>query len=320
MIDAIKAIKKLKSIRQGSSKHGNAPHKLILILSIVELIEKRYFLKNEFCIDADLVIHFRENWKLLVTTLHTPDFTQPFFYLQNEKIDNTPIWQLYPNEGYQVTNYIKSVNVLKNVVAFGSFDNDFYNLLQNTEFRNIAVTTILDTYFSETKYIFIEAKLKGQGYIHDLTSYLLNENDAPKYLIQVNQLDEDDIFIRNNYFPRLIRSIYSSTCCITGMQLNSKLGHHLIEAAHIIPFSISKNDKVTNGLSLCPNLHTAFDRGLVGIDDNFKILISPIIEERINNPYNLSKLAQKNILLPFHKNSYPDIENIRWHRNNIFIK
>lgn len=50
-------LKKLKSIRQGSSKHGNAPLKLILILTVIELIEKKYFEENKFYIDSVFVAH-----------------------------------------------------------------------------------------------------------------------------------------------------------------------------------------------------------------------------------------------------------------------
>ncbi|MFC4198185.1 HNH endonuclease [Pedobacter jamesrossensis] len=35
--------------------------------------------------------------------------------------------------------------------------------------------------------------------------------------------------------------------------------------AIFVPFNVSHNDKVTNGIALCPNLHRAFDRGLVSI-------------------------------------------------------
>ena len=318
MIDAHSSIKKLKSIRQGTSKYGNAPHKLILILTIIELIENGHFSKNEFCIDIDFVAYFRENWTLLVNTSHSPDFTQPFYYLQNEKLEGESLWELHPNLGFAITSHIKSINVLKEVVSYASFQEDFYNLLQQPEFRIIARNIILDTYFANTKEQFIIAKYSGQGYINDLEHYLLNEKEAPTYKIGINSIDEEEIFVRSGLFPRLIRKVYSSTCCMSGMKIITDYGSDLIEAAHIIPFSLSRDDKVTNGLALCPNLHTAFDRGLVSIDDDLRVLVSPVISENTEHPYSLAQLNRKKIIMPFGTKHYPNIDNIRWHRDSIF--
>lgn len=318
MIDVRSSIQKLKSIRQGTSKYGNAPHKLILILTIIELIENGHFIKNEFYIDPDFVAHFRENWTLLVDTAHSPDFTQPFYYLQNEKLVGEPFWKLHLNFGFTLTNHIRSINVLKEVVKYASFQEDFYHLLQNSEFRLLAQHTILDTYFTKTKEQFVIAKQFGKGYINDLEGFLLNEKEAPTYDIGFNSIDEEEVFVRSGLFPRLIRKVYSSTCCMSGMKLITDFGGDLIEAAHIIPFSVSKDDKVTNGLALCPNLHTAFDKGLVSIDDHFRILVSSQISENTEHPYSLAQLRQKKIMMPFGLKHYPNIENIRWHREHIF--
>lgn len=43
------------------------------------------------------------------------------------------------------------------------------------------------------------------------------------------------------------------------------------------------NDTITNGIALCPNLHRAFDRGLIAIDDNFKVLVSQSFREDETN-------------------------------------
>ena len=53
----------------------------------------------------------------------------------------------------------------------------------------------------------------------------------------------------------------------------------IINACHIIPFSESHDDTITNGISLCPNLHRAFDRGLVALDPEYRVLIEPFMEQ-----------------------------------------
>jgi putative restriction endonuclease len=59
---------------------GIAPHKPVLLISMIELIEKGMVKENKVYINANLVGTFKENWQLLVNTLHQPDFTQPFYY------------------------------------------------------------------------------------------------------------------------------------------------------------------------------------------------------------------------------------------------
>lgn len=38
------------------------------------------------------------------------------------------------------------------------------------------------------------------------------------------------------------------------------------------------DDTIGNGLSLCPNLHHAFDRGLIAIDDEYRVLVQPFLK------------------------------------------
>lgn len=104
-----KYLKAFNRLNQGVTKYGPAPHKPVLLLSLIELIEKGLVTNNQFEVNADLVATFKENWLLLVPTMHQPDFTQPFYYLQSEKIEGQAYWKLQPNLGMQINAHIKSV-------------------------------------------------------------------------------------------------------------------------------------------------------------------------------------------------------------------
>ncbi|MEK6546248.1 MAG: HNH endonuclease [Nitrospinota bacterium] len=88
----------------------------------------------------------------------------------------------------------------------------------------------------------------------------------------------------------------------------------MIDACHIIPFSESYDDTITNGIALCPNLHRAFDRGLISIDNNYKVMVSKKIIET-NSKYSLKQFKGKKILLPKEIRFYLKLANIEWHRN-----
>ena len=309
-------LSKLSKLNRANTNYGKAPHKPLLLISIIELIEKGLVWNNRVYVNTDLVGAFQENWRLLVNTLHQPDFTQPFYYLQSEKTNGKQFWFLQPKLGCQINAPIKSVNRLAEVLDYGYFDNEFFQLLTDPVSKNIIKTLLLDTYFLETKNNFLVSKEKGLGYIHDLQDYILNEPEA-KYL-HIKIETEEDVFVRGGLFKKLVPKVYDSTCCFTGMRLESTYGYNFIDACHIVPFSQTHDDKINNGIALCPNLHRAFDRGLVSIDKEYQILISSQITENTDHPYGLAKLKGTKIKLPFDNRHYPSQENLDIHRNKIF--
>lgn len=81
--------------------------------------------------------------------------------------------------------------------------------------------------------------------------------------------------MRSARFRDRVMTAYSNRCAFSGIQLN------LVEAAHILPVSESEStDDVFNGIALSALYHTAFDRGLVTIDHEYRIKIN---EAKIRN-------------------------------------
>jgi putative restriction endonuclease len=81
---------------------------------------------------------------------------------------------------------------------------------------------------------------------------------------------------------------------------------------------VSHDDRVVNGIALCPNMHRAFDRGLLSISDDYRILVSPHFTEDENHPYSLRKLEGKAIHKPGAEKYLPHREHIEWHRSKVF--
>lgn len=303
-------------LKRGNTAYGKAPHKPVLLLSIFELVEKGLVERNAFKVNAELVAIFKENWQLLVPTLHQADFTQPFYYLQSEKIAGNQIWFLQPYPGCQINAHIKSVNTLSAVCAFGYLADDLFSLLTNRDARITLKNSILDNYFSEFKHGFLNSKESGEGYLNDQIFDVLNEPESKFKRISIHT--EEDVFVRDGLFKQLVPKVYNNRCSFTGMQLTSTFNYSFVDACHIIPFSFSHNDKVNNGIALCPNLHRAFDRGLVSLTDDYRILVSSHVIEDEKHPYGLNKLRGEAIFLPTNNNHHPDSESIIRHRQNIY--
>lgn len=69
--------------------------------------------------------------------------------------------------------------------------------------------------------------------------------------------------VRDAAFSRDVREAYDHRCALCG------LGLGLVVGAHVFPASApGSQDEVWNGICLCQNHHTAFDRHLIHIDPN----------------------------------------------------
>ncbi|MEL0649918.1 HNH endonuclease [Algibacter sp. TI.3.09] len=53
------------------------------------------------------------------------------------------------------------------------------------------------------------------------------------------------------------------------MKIETSVNIQMVDGCHIIPFSVSNDDTIPNGLSLSPNLHRAFDRGIITINEDY---------------------------------------------------
>ncbi len=305
--------RKFTKLKQGGTKYGKAPHKPVFLLTILELIDKQIIVENRVTITPELVATFKENFALLVNAANKDDFTQPFFYLKNEGF-----WFLQPKSGFLLDVYIRNVQTLSDRLDYAYFIDDLYGLLLNPPSRLHLRNILLNTYFSTTQAAYWQVKNAGHSYVQDLKNYLLNEKELP-YQTNIQPADDEEIrFVRGGLFKKLVPKVYDFTCAISGMKVISVDGSSLVEACHIVPISVLGDDKVTNGIALCPNLHTAFDRGMIGVDEQFRVVVSPALADNVSSSYNLTQFHGQPLRLPFGEVHYPIIERFRWHLRERF--
>ena len=115
-----------------------------------------------------------------------------------------------------------------------------------------------------------------------------------------------DIALRNPRFTYYVLSAYEYRCAICGIQLN------LVEAAHIVPVRNNETDEITNGIALCHNHHSAFDKYLIIINTDYKIMLNPNQVKELKNLKQdsglneLESLVNRSIFLPIEKKYYPN--------------
>jgi putative restriction endonuclease len=223
------------------------------------------------------------------------------------------------------TEKISSLGKLKSRIAFAEIDKDLFELLMNPISRAGIENVLLDTYFPSTKvnYQFgvvnnydVETVIKDQILNDTKEQYQTLMNLITEELTE-NEFEEER-FIRGSIFKREVPKIYLNQCCISGMRIESTTNAQMIDACHIVPFSISNDDTVSNGISLSPNLHRAYDRGLITINEDYIVRISPVIREN-ETPFSISQFAGRRIILPENKKDYPSPENLMWHKKEVFV-
>lgn len=120
---------------------------------------------------------------------------------------------------------------------------------------------------------------------------------------------------RDAAFARLVQATYGGTCAMTGLRIINGGGRAEAQAAHIKPVAAHGPDSIRNGLALPSTFHWMFDRGLLSIDDDFKILSAraavPAEVQRLLNPSGYLSLPEDERLQP-HR------EFLRYHRERIF--
>ncbi len=295
-------------------KNGGAPHKPILLISLIQAFQQKIYSSNQIQITPELVGLFKTNWNNLVTTNHQCLFTLPFYHMSSE-----PFWKLIPNSGCEIwvmsKSSMRSFANLSTAIKHVEIDEELKILMVNIVDSVLLIEFLLEKYFPESK-----SNYNNSNYFQEIKSQILEESlsEYQQKILSIKTKVEseefqEEIFIRSNIFKKEIPKIYNYTCCISGLRIDAIDNISVIDACHIIPFSESFNDNITNGLALCPNLHRAYDRGLISINERFQVVVNTNFTEKTESPYSIKQFDKKQILLPNNVNYHPSIESLRHH-------
>jgi len=122
--------------------------------------------------------------------------------------------------------------------------------------------------------------------------------------------------VRDRVFRSRVLKAYDKRCAFTGFKFINGGGRAEVEAAHIKSVEAKGPDVVQNGLALSGTVHWMFDRGLLSVADDQRILLS----NHINDVDGLRKilLPSGRVRLPDNPHDHPDPAFLRWHREQCF--
>ena len=117
-------------------------------------------------------------------------------------------------------------------------------------------------------------------------------------------------------FRRIVLRAYGERCAVTGLKLINGGGRAEVEAAHIRPVEANGPDIISNGLALSGTAHWMFDRGLIGLADDMRILIS----RQVNDPGSVQAIinGSGHALVLARAADRPHPQFVRWHREHRF--
>jgi putative restriction endonuclease len=120
---------------------------------------------------------------------------------------------------------------------------------------------------------------------------------------------------RERAFALNVRRAYDARCAMTGIRLINGGGRAEMEAAHIRPVEDKGPDLVRNGIALSRTFHWMFDRGLLSIGNDHKILVA----EKHVEPAVLRMLnPDRQLNVPRDPALQPHRQYLEYHRDTVF--
>lgn len=290
-----------------SKQRGNAPYKPLLLLSVIDLIAEREITDKKIAISDKLIDRFNEYWKLLELNDFRGGLSLPFYHLKNDGF-----WKLKFSDRYD-GGRPQSIPKLKHDVDYAILDEHLFSLLQDTNYRNQLLDTLLETWF-------ISSNKKISEIVEINHSISKGEEDIQ---LDIALLDRKKTYlkksvVRNAFFRKTIVHLYEYHCAFCKIRITSTINQNIVDGAHIKPVSIFYDNSLSNGISLCKNHHWAFDNGLFTIDDDYKIVIAKNSIEKSFQNRSIREFHKEKLLLPVSSEYFPRLDALEWHRLNIF--
>jgi putative restriction endonuclease len=292
-----------------------APHKPFLLLSVIDLFAQGRLPSNLLEITPELGELFSAYWAKVMPPERRGNMALPFFHLRS-----SGFWHLIPKPGQEksleILRQLDTLGQLQRLAIGACLDDELYLMLQDEEARETLRTVLIQTYFAPE----IQQVLREQCAINR-DSYLYSQELIEKAKQQIKETPpagEDYQAVRDQGFRRAVVRIYNHRCAFCGLRLLTSDGRTVVDAAHIIPWSISHDDDLHNGMALCRLCHWTFDQGLLGVSSKYLMLVSDDLRVSQNIPGDILKLEQRLIIGPEEQSLWPDTESLHWHRKNVF--
>lgn len=176
--------------------------------------------------------------------------------------------------------------------------NEFYNYQEELVFLSEQILAQKENTSIENKYIDILSDIQD----------LKGETALRQVKTRVNQ----------SVFRQMVLANYATKCAITGIDIPE-----LLLASHIVPWSKNEKERLNpeNGICLSALYDKAFDKGIISINQNYEIILSTALKNKITTPFYKMYFAPIDKLKISEPLNYlPRKEFLEYHLDTIFLK
>lgn len=305
----------LTRLRVGHSNGKSAPNKPCLLLAIICEIQSGHFSSPRVAIDKRLLARYHDLYEAATGNRQAANPRLPLWHLRNDRGPAGPLWSPdYAPELAPHADQLGQPKSLDNLLArFASarLDAQLFAALQDSDIARQACALLTHHYLSDdppplkrlTEYL--ERALASGEY-----------EKAPDSLAGILQ-ESSQQYARSAAFRSLVLEAYDYRCAASRLRYITPDYRYLVEAAHLIPFSVSQDDRPVNGLALTPNLHWAMDTHLIAPGPDHRWHVSQAVDTLVPDNDWLCRLDGQPLVLPRNPRWQPTPEALAWRMDHL---
>ncbi|WP_185859002.1 HNH endonuclease [Vreelandella nanhaiensis] len=301
MVESLDCLKKL---RVGHRQGQPAPNKPCLLIAIICDIQSSYISSPVVEINDRLIARYYDIYEVATNQRSSANPHLPLWHLKSDKGPSSALWSPdFKNEFGQFAGQLGQPKSLKSLRArFDSarFNSELFNTFQYQQNARAACDILITYYFASN----LQAQQRLRAYIEGALQSSEYEKHPEKLAGSVTENSQR--YVRSAAFRSLVLEAYDYRCTATRLRHITPDYRYLVEAAHIIPFSESQDDRPTNGLALTPNLHWAMDNNLIAPGPDLKWHVSPRIDRLVTDNHWLCSLDGQSLVAPRKPHFRPD--------------
>ncbi len=279
------------------AEKGRAPHKPLLLLAVLDLLEAGLLTGAWVTLSPDLILRFQNLWPIVAERRQNKgDIRMPFHALATDGV-----WCVFEEDGRPSRSRETSVRA--------QLPDNLLAALGDSAFRDKLRRLLVATYFPPAEQVSLAAALGFERAL-DSAEIAAFAKDQAAYRAAREAG-------RNARFKSEVVSGYQFTCALTGYRLTTINQAGIVEAAHIHQHSKSRNNDPGNGLALSPTAHALFDLGLWSVGDDLRILVKSTAYFTEAGPaggFSLRALAGRSLIIPNITKLRPHPDYLGWHR------
>lgn len=237
----------------GAERHER-PHKPLLLLAVLEMLDDGLVLPSRVEWSTELRHWFAAKFDIVRGANDEATPENPFFFLRSDGF-----WEpiVLSRDGAERPLERKpAVRDCDQARVFARFSKPWDALLADTKSREIIRDALISRYFPAHR------------------AALLPRSQRP-------EVDESVTPIRSAAFRRALLDLYDHQCSACGLRVRlPEIEFTLVDAAHLVPFSVTRDDRPANGICLCKNHHWAMDQRLLAPTPDYTWIVSRRLDAR----------------------------------------